>query len=121
VGAIITLDASETPNRSGQIPASGFKWDTNADGVDDTIGSTVNVSWSDPTNITVRLTVVSTDGRSASVYQEIEVSDISEPEVSIGVTAVLERTYGDNVVLSGQVSDNWGIETIEWLVDDQLV
>ena len=120
VGAIVMLDASETPNRSGQIPPSGFRWDTNADGVDDTVGSNVNISWADPTNITIRLTVVSIDGRSASVYQDIEVADISDPEVSIGVTAILERTYGDSVVLSGQVSDNWGIQTIEWLVDDEL-
>ena len=82
VGAIVMLDASETPNRSGQIPPSGFRWDTNADGVDDTVGSNVNISWADPTNITIRLTVVSIDGRSASVYQDIEVADISDPEVS---------------------------------------
>jgi hypothetical protein len=64
---------------------------------------------------------VAIDARSASSYQIIEISDISEPEVSIGVSAILERTYGDDVVLSGQVSDNWGISTIEWLVDDVLM
>ena len=121
VGDIVTLDATQTPNNSGQIPESGFHWDTNGDGVDDTVGSSVNVSWSNPTNVTIRLTVVAIDARSASSYQTIEIADISEPEVSIGVSAILERTYGDDVVLSGQVSDNWGIATIEWLVDDVLI
>ena len=118
---IVTLDATQTPNNSGQIPESGFHWDTNGDGVDDTAGSSVNVSWSNPTNVTIRLTVVAIDARSASSYQTIEIADISEPEVSRGVSAILERTYGDDVVLSGQVSDNWGIATIEWLVDDVLI
>jgi len=121
VGDIVTLDATQTPNNSEQIPESGFHWDTNGDGTDDTVGSSVNVSWSDPTNVTIRLTVVAIDARSSSSYQMIEISDISEPEVSIGVSAILERTYGDDVVLSGQVSDNWGISTIEWLVDDVLM
>jgi len=121
VGDIVTLDATQTPNNSGQIPESGFHWDTNGDGVDDTAGSSINVSWSNPTNVTIRLTVVAIDARSASSYQTIEIADISEPEVSIGVSAILERTYGDDVVLSGQVSDNWGIATIEWLVDDVLI
>ena len=121
VGDIVTLDATQTPNNSGQILESGFHWDTNGDGTDDTVGSSVSVSWSDPINVTIRLTVVAIDARSASSYQSIEVADISEPEVSIGASAVLERTYGDDVVLSGQVSDNWGIATIEWLVDDVLI
>ena len=121
VGDIVTLDATQTPNNSGQIPESGFHWDTNGDGVDDTAGSSINVSWSNPTNVTIRLTVVAIDARSASSYQSIEIADISEPEVSIGVSAILERTYGDDVVLSGQVGDNWGIATIEWLVDDVLI
>ena len=121
VGEIVTLDATQTPNNSGQIPDSGFHWDTNGDGVDDTVGSSVNVSWPNPTNVTIRLSVVAIDARSASSYQNIEVADITEPEVSIGVSTVLERTYGDDVVLSGQVSDNWGISTIEWLVDGVLL
>ena len=121
VGDIVTLDATQTPNNSGQISESGFHWDTNGDGVDDTAGSSVNVSWSGPTNVTIRLTVVATDGRSASAYQTIEIADISAPEVSIGASSVLERSFGDDVVLSAVVSDNWGIATIEWLVDDVLM
>jgi len=121
VGDIVTLDATQTPNNSGQIPESGFHWDTNGDGTDDTVGSSVSVSWPGPTNVTIRLTVVAIDARSASSYQSIEVADIAAPEVSIGASAILERTYGDDVVLSGQVSDNWGIATIEWFVDDVLI
>jgi len=56
-----------------------------------------------------------------TLRRSIEVADISEPEVSIGASAILERTYGDDVVISGQVSDNWGIATIEWFVDDVLI
>jgi len=118
VASTVMLDARNTPNNSNQIPDSGFRWDTDGDGVDDTTGPYVNVSWSNPTNLTIRLTVVASDARSMSVYQNIEVADISDPEVSIGVSATLDRTYGEDVILSGQVSDNWGVETIEWLIDD---
>ncbi len=121
VGSTVMLDARQTPNNSEQIPDSGFRWDTDGDGVDDTTGPVVNVSWSNPNSLTIRLTVVATDARSASVYQNIEVADISDPEVSIGVTATLERTYGEDVILSGQVTDNWGVNTIEWLVDGILM
>ena len=71
--------------------------------------------------MTIRLTVVSTDSRSASIYQEIEVADISDPEVSIGVSSILERTYGEDVILSGQDTDNWGVDKIEWLIDGVLI
>ena len=121
VGSTVSLDARQTPNNSNQIPDSGFRWDIDGDGVDDTTGPFVNVSWPNPTNITIRLTVVASDSRSMSVYQNIEVADISDPEVSIGVSAILDRTYGEDVILSGQVSDNWGVDSIEWLIDGILM
>ena len=121
VGSTVTLDARQTPNNSEQIPESGFRWDTDGDGVDDITGPVVNVSWTNPNSLTIRLTVVSTDDRSASAYQNIEVADISDPDVSIDVTSTLERTYGEDVILSGQVTDNWGVDTIEWLVDGILM
>ena len=112
VGVIVTRDATQTPNNSGQIPESGFHWDTNGDGVDDTAGSSVNVSWAGPTNVTIRLTVVATDGRSASAYQSIEIADISAPEVSIGASSVLERSFGAAVVPRAVVIDNGRVATI---------
>ena len=121
VASTVMLDARQTPNNSDQIPDSGFRWDTDGDGQDDHTGAVVNVSWANPTTVTIRLTVVATDTRSASVYQEIQVADISDPEVSIGVSSVLERTYGEDVILSGQVTDNWGVDTIEWLIDGILI
>ena len=121
VGSTVMLDASQTPNNSNQIPESGFRWDTDGDGVDDTTGPIINVSWPNPTNLTIRLTVVATDARSMSSYQSIEVADISNPEVSIGVSAILERTYGEDVILSGLVTDNWGVDSIEWLIDGVLM
>ena len=121
VGSTVMLDARQTPNNSNQIPDSGFRWDTDDDGVDDTTGPVINVSWAGPTTVEIRLTVIATDARSASVYQIIEVADISDPEVSIGVSSILDRTYGENVILSGQVTDNWGVDTIEWLIDGVLM
>ena len=117
----VTLDATQTPNNSGQIPESGFHWDTTGDGDVDTVGSIVNIVWDEPTSVDIRLTVVAIDGRSASLWQTIEIADISNPVVSLDVVGILERSYGDDVTISGHVSDNWGIATIEWLVDDVLI
>lgn len=121
VGASVMLDASETPNRSDQIPSTGFHWDTNGDGIDDTVGLTVNVSWTQPTNVTIRLRVIAEDGRSDSVYLEIEVSDISPPEADIGASETIRRDFDDDLVLSAAFSDNWGIASVEWLVDGMLI
>ncbi len=121
VGSIVTLDATETPNLSEQIPESGFSWDTDGDGFDDNYGNTVNVSWTEPTNVTIRLTVLSTDGRSTSVYQEVQVSDVTPPETNIQVNGVVERAFNEALVLSGDFSDNWGVSSVEWLVDGELV
>ncbi|SVD87347.1 uncharacterized protein METZ01_LOCUS440201, partial [marine metagenome] len=83
--------------------------------------STVNISWPNPTSVDIRLTVVAIDGRSASLWQTIEIADISNPVVILDGDGILERSYGDDVTISGHVSDNWGIATIEWLVDDVLI
>ena len=40
VGESVTLSASETPNKSDQIPISGFSWDTDSDGATDVNGVT---------------------------------------------------------------------------------
>jgi hypothetical protein len=113
------LDAGSTPNFSNQILR--FGWDTNADGIDDTVGSMLNVSWSEPTNISIRLTAVSTDLRSASIYKEIEVKDISAPLANIDVNAEIRRSFGETLVLSGDFSDNWGVAKVEWLVDGEII
>ena len=119
VGALVALDAGSTPNLSNQILR--FGWDTNEDGIDDTIGSMVNVSWLEPTNISIRLTAVSTDLRSASIYKEIEVKDISAPLANIDVSAEIRRSFGETLVLSGDFSDNWGVAKVEWLVDGAII
>ena len=120
VGSIVTLDATETPNLSEQVPESGFSWDTDGDGFDDNSGTMVNVSWSEPTNVTIRLTILSTDGRSTSVYQEVQVSDITPPESNIQVNGVVERSFNEAVILSADFSDNWGVSLVEWLVDGEI-
>ena len=119
VGAIVTLDASNTPNLSNQI--ASVNWDTDGDGFNDFSGTSADFSWSEPTNVTLKLTVVSTDSRSSTIFKEIEVRDISNPVANIDINSDITRGYGENIVLSGQFSDNWGVSTVEWLVDDLVL
>jgi hypothetical protein len=119
VGAIITLNASNTPNLSNQI--ASINWDIDGDGFDDFSGFSTDVSWSEPTNITLKLTAVATDSRSSTIFKDIEIKDISNPVANIDINSDITRGYGENIVLSGQFSDNWGISTVEWLVDDLVI
>ena len=121
VGAEITLDASDTPNLSDQISESGYSWDTDGDGFDDNSGVSFNISWSEPTNLTVRLSVMGVDGRSTSVYEEIRVEDISPPSADISVDGVLERAFNENIVIGASFEDNWGLSMVEWMVDGALM
>ena len=108
VGNEITLDASDTPNQSNQISESGYSWDTDGDGFDDNSGASFNISWPEPTNLTIRLSVVGVDGRSTSVYEEIRVEDISPPSADISVEGILERAFNEDIVISASFEDNWG-------------
>ena len=119
VGATITLDASNTPNLSNQI--SSINWDIDGDGFDDYSGETIEVSWLIPTNFTLKVTAVSTDSRSSTIFKDIEVRDLSNPSASIDINSDITRGYGENIVLSGQFSDNWEVSTVEWLVDDIVI
>ena len=122
VGAEILLDASETPNLSNQIDReTGFQWDTNGDGYHDTAGTSIMVSWDEPTQISVGLRVVSEDGRSASIYFDISVEDISPPSVSLSATDTIRKDFDDQLLLTASIEDNWGIQTVEWLVDDEVI
>ena len=121
VGAEITLDASDTPNLSDQISESGYSWDTDGDGFDDNSGVSFNISWSEPTNLTVRLSVMGVDGRSTSVYEEIRVEDISPPSADISVDGILERAFNENIVIGASFEDNWGLSMVEWMVDGALM
>ena len=119
MGTSITLDASNTPNLSNQI--SSINWDTDGDGFDDYSGSTIEVSWAVPTNFTLKVTAVSSDSRSSTIFKDIEVRDISNPSASIDISSDITRGYGENIVLSGQFSDNWEVSAVEWLVDDLVI
>ena len=121
VGAEITLDASDTPNLSNQISESGYSWDTNGDGFDDNSGASFNISWPEPTNLTVRLSVMGIDGRSTSVYEDIRVEDISPPSADISVDGVLERAFNEDIVIGASFEDNWGLSKVEWMVDGALI
>jgi len=85
VGALVNLSAESTPNKSDQIPESGFSWDIDGDGVSDWTGSDVEHLWEEPGNYTVRLSATSVDSRSASVSRTVTVVDMSPPSVSLGV------------------------------------
>ena len=119
VGSEITLDASGTPNLSNQIPETGYSWDTDGDGFDDNTAMAFNVSWPQPTNLTIRLSVLGIDGRSTSVYEEIKVEDLSPPVADVLVDGVLERSFNENIVVEASFSDNWGVSLVEWLVDGE--
>jgi len=119
VGSSVTLNASGTPNLSNQI--ASINWDTDGDGFDDASGYSTDISWSEPTNFTLKITAVSTDSRSSTIFKDIEIRDISNPVANIDINSDITRGYGENIVLSGQFSDNWGVSTVEWLVDDLVI
>ena len=119
VGSLVTLNASDTPNLSNQI--ASINWDTDGDGFDDVSGYSTDISWSEPANFTLKVTAVSTDSRSSTIFKDIEIRDISNPIANIDINSDITRGYGENIVLSGQFSDNWGVSTVEWLVDDLVV
>ena len=110
VGATITLSALDTPNKSNQIPESGFSWDIDGDGLADATGPTTSHSWDSPGNYTIRLSVMSVDSRSASSTRVIQVQDISDPIVTIGAGGQILKGFGENIVLSGTFTDNWGVD-----------
>ena len=64
---------------------------------------------------------MSSDSRSSTIFKDIEVRDISNPSASIDISSDITRGYGENIVLSGQFSDNWEVSAVEWLVDDLVV
>ena len=121
VGESVTLSASETPNKSDQIPISGFSWDTDSDGVNDVNGATTEQSWPEPGNYSVRLSVTSTDSRSASTTRTIAVSDMSPPTVSMSPSGVITKGFGEEMSVSASFTDNWGVESIDWLFDGSIV
>jgi len=121
VGAQVTLSASGTPNKSDQIPDSGFSWDIDGDGINDWSGITMEHHWEEPGNYTVRLSVTSIDSRSASVSRTISVNDISAPMVSLGVSGEVTKGFGEQLSISGTFTDNWGVESLDWMIDGETI
>ncbi len=121
VGASVNLSASTTPNKSGQIPDSGFSWDINGDGVSDGSGLTLEHRWDEPGNYTVRLSATSVDSRSASVSRTVRVTDMSAPSVSLGVTGEVTKGFGEQISISASFTDNWGVESLDWMMDGQII
>jgi len=122
VGAEVILDASNTPNFSDQIDSeNGFQWDTNGDGFYDASGSTITVSWTEPAEISIGLRAVSQDGRSATVYLNTTIQDISPPDVSLSASDIIRKDFDDELLLTANIDDNWGIYSVEWLVDEAVI
>ena len=121
VGQLVTLSASETPNKSEQILSTGFSWDTDSDGVNDVNGVTTEQSWPEPGDYSVRLSVISSDSRSASTTRTITVTDMSPPTVSISPSGQITKGFGEEMSVSATFTDNWGIESIDWLFDGSIV
>ena len=122
VGAEVVLDASNTPNLSNQIDSeTGFQWDTNGDGFYDVSGSSITISWNEPAQFTIGLRAVSKDGRSATVYLNTTIQDISPPDVSLSASDTIRKDFDDELLLTANIDDNWGIYSVEWLVDETLI
>ena len=122
VGAEVILDASNTPNLSDQIDSeTGFQWDTNGDGFYDASGSSITISWTEPAEFTIGLRAVSQDGRSATVYLNTTIQDISPPDVSLSASDIIRKDFDDELLLTANIDDNWGIYSVEWLVDETVI
>ncbi len=121
VGEVVTLSASGTPNQSGQIPSTGFYWDVDSDGISDWNGVTTEQTWDEPGNYPVRLSVTSIDSRSASKSTTVIVSDMSHPEISMEISGEITKGFGEELSISATFSDNWGVDSIDWLLDGEII
>ena len=121
VGSEVILSALETPNSSDQIRESGYSWDVNGDGITDATGPTIEYTWEAPGNYSVGLTATSVDSRSESNTMMVRVLDKSDPSVSMGVNGQITKGFGEQLVLSGTFSDNWGVQSLDWMVDGEVI
>ncbi|MBI88365.1 MAG: hypothetical protein CMB67_05005 [Euryarchaeota archaeon] len=121
VGSAIVLSSSETPNKSNQIPDSGFKWDTNGDGITDYLGAAIEQFWEEPGNYSVTLSVTSLDSRTESISKVITVVDLSDPEISMGTLETVTKGFGEQLSISASFSDNWEVQSLDWLLDGSVL
>ena len=121
VGQTVTLDASSTPNRSGQIASEGYLWDLDGDGFSDAAGMSVENTWNEPADLTIHLRVIGIDGRPATKFHEISILDLSPPVAQIDGADNITRTFGETVSMTGTYSDNWQVVSVKWYFGDTLV
>ena len=121
VGSDVVLDASTTPNRSGQIATEGYLWDVDGDGFSDLAGIQVTTSWSEPGDLTIYLRVIGVDGRPATKFQEVSVVDISPPQATIEGAQNATRAFGESISMRGTYSDNWDVVSVKWYLEESLV
>jgi len=46
---------------------------------------------------------------------------MSVPSVSLGVTGEITKGFGEQVSISASFTDNWGVESLDWMVDGQII
>ena len=117
VGELLSFSALDTPNRSNQISDSGYSWDVNQDDIPDFFGPILDYMWPNPDNASLKLNVISTDGTMVSTILVLQIEDNTPPNASISVNGDLQKGYNQTIFISALFSDNWGVESIEWLVD----
>ncbi|MFL2958221.1 MAG: hypothetical protein ACJZ4Z_05460 [Candidatus Thalassarchaeaceae archaeon] len=117
VGELISFSALDTPNRSNQISDSGYSWDVNQDDIPDFFGPILDYMWPNPDNASLKLNVISTDGTMVSTILPLQIEDNTPPNASISVNGDLQKGYNQTILISALFSDNWDVESTEWLVD----
>ena len=117
VGELISFSALDTPNRSNQISDSGYSWDVDQDDIPDFFGPILDYMWPNPNNASLKLSVISTDGTMVSTILPLQIEDNTPPNASISVNGDLQKGYNQTILISALFSDNWGVESTEWLVD----
>ena len=120
VGQTVTLDASTTPNRSGQITSEGYLWDLDGDGFSDAAGMSVENTWNDPADLTIHLRVIGIDGRPATKFHG-SAFRIYPPVAQIDGAENITGTFGESVSMTGTYSDNWQVVSVKWYLGDILV
>ena len=131
LGSTITLDASSTPNRLGQIASASWDFDSAVDADndgdssndEDATGWEALALWSTPGDRTVTLTVSSPTGSSASTTSVISVIDVVNPIARIGgngqpISGGWKLVSEESILLNCEgSSDDHTVSTCAWNLD----
>ncbi|MBJ23860.1 MAG: hypothetical protein CMB64_04250 [Euryarchaeota archaeon] len=116
IGELIEFDATNTPNRWGQIKE--YNW--NIEGFGNVSGTTADAEWETPGTYNVELEITRLDNLKEQKNISISVLDLDPPIVKIsGVAegALIEQNSKQTITCD--CSDNHEIDSIEWIIDSQ--